>query len=50
MAQLFQGNILETDEFKYMFEMAIQILNNEEGLVMQEEDDGFGNTTNNGKK
>jgi len=47
MAQLFQGNILETDEFKYMFEMAIQILNNEEGLVMQEEDDGFGNTTNN---
>lgn len=46
LAELFKDSILQTDEFQFMFQKALEILQNEEGLIMAPQDDGFGNNTN----
>jgi hypothetical protein len=43
LAQLFQADLLKTGNFENMLKLCLDCLENEDGLVTQKEDDGFGN-------
>jgi len=43
LGRLFQADLLATDEFPKMLQLCTDCLENEDGLVTQKEDDGFGN-------